>query len=301
MGATLQKLFDRTRDMMRDTPDYDQLTASLTSSTTNVTVADSSIYSKRWPIEIDGETMMIRSVTNSVTLSVVRGWRSSTAVSHANSAAILMQPNFYATEIINAINGAIQGMYPYIYKPVVDTSLQVLTNQYQYVIPSMPGYTNYPIPAIYHVEVLQPGDYTYRLTHRWEVLRGFVTSGSPSLSGSVASTYPILKFKSLPPITGVIRLHGYGPQPPLVNFTDTLDDLFPPQCEYLLHKLAAGYLGLSAELGRARADSGPVDTRTAANAPGTSLRAAQGVLNRSDQEMLRTAMPPLPRHIKAVI
>ncbi len=301
MSTSLQTLFDGVRDMMRDTPDYDVLTAALSSSTTNVTVADTTMYAKRWPIEVDTETMMIRSITNSVTLSVTRGWRGSTTASHASSAAVLVQPNFYAAEIVRAINNAIQSMYPFIYKPVVDTSLTVQTNQYQYVIPDMPGYTGYPIPAIYNVEVLQPGDYTYRLSRRWEILRGFVTTGSPSLSGSISSEYPILKFKSLPPITGVIRLHGYGPQPPLVNFTDTLDDLFPKQCEFLLYKLAAGYLGMSAEMGRARSDSGPIDTRSAANAPGTSLRAAQGVLGRADQEMLRTAMPPLPRHVKAQI
>ena len=83
--------------------------------------------------------------------------------------------------------------------------------------------------------------------------------------------------------------------------TDTLPTLFPPQCEYLVHKLAAAYLGMSAEMGRARSDAGPIDNRTAANTPGTSLRAALGVLGRTDQEMLRTAMPTLPKHIKSVI
>ena len=301
MSTSLQTLFDRTRLMMRDTPDFDQITASLSSSATTVSVADSSIYAKRWPIEVGTETMVVTSLASSTTLTVRRGYLNSTAASHANSAGILIKPAFYASEILTSINSALQGLFPYVYKPVVDTSLTVLTNQYQYVIPDMPGYSGYPIPMVYHLEILQPGDYTYRLTHRWEVLRGHVTSGSPSTSGSISSTYPIIKFKSLPPITGIIRLHGFGPMPPLTALTDTLDPLFPPQAEYLIYKLAAAYLGLSAEMGRARSDSGPIDNRTAANAPGTSSRAAQAIFSRMDQEMLRTAMPPLPKHVKAVI
>lgn len=300
--ATLATLVDQTRNFIRDTPDYDQTTTSLNASTTTVQVADVSLYRGRWAIEVDYETIMLRNVAPSGTsMTGTRGWRGSTATSHANSAGVFIRPAFYAQEIIDSLNHAVQAMFPYVYKPVVDTTLTVLTNQYQYVIPDMPGYVGYPIPLIYRVEVLQPGDYTFRSTRRYEVERGFVTAGSPSLSGTVASTYPIIKFRGLPPLSGVIRIHGYGPFPPLVNLTDTTDPLFPPAAVRLLPKIAAGYLLISGEAGRDRSDTGPTDRREEANLAGSSLRTGMSVLQRSDLELLRAAQPPLPRHIKAVI
>src|SRR5207253_3010335 len=101
------------------------------------------------------------------------------------------------------------------------------------------------------------------------------------------STYPIVKFRSLPPVGATIRLHGYGPFAPLVNLTDTLDPLFPPQVAYLLHKIAAGNLLMSAEAGRDRSDSGPVDRREEANRAGASLQTANGVLSRAEFELIR--------------
>ncbi|MHB8742560.1 MAG: hypothetical protein ACYC9L_05480 [Sulfuricaulis sp.] len=299
MATTLQTLVDRTRNFLRDTPDYDQVSASLTSSQTTVSVADTTVYRQRWPIEVDYESMMIRSISGGL-LNVTRGWRNSASASHAASASVLMRPAFYAQEIIDAINAAQQACFPYIYKPVVDTSLTVVANQYQYSFPNMPG-TSYPIPFIYKIEILQPGDYTFRLTRRWEIGRGDVTSGSPASSGGISSTYPILKFKSLPPISAVIRVQGFGPMPTLVNLTDTLDTLFPPQCEHILHRVAGAYLLQSGEAGRDRADTGAIDRREEANRGGLSLQTASGVISRAEMELIRTAMPPPPRHVKAVI
>lgn len=305
MATTLQTLVDRTRNYLRDTPDYDQLSASLAIATAGTnstfTVPDNTIYRKRWPIEVDYETMMIRSLGGTQSITATRGWRGSTAASHANSAAVLVRPSFYSAEIIDAINGAFYSLYPWVYQPVVDTSLTVLTNQYQYVIPSLPGFTGYPIPAIYKLEILQPGDFTYRSTRRWEVARGTVTAGSPTSVGGVTSTYPIIKFKALPPIGSTIRIHGYGPFGPLASLTDTLDPLFPPQVAYLLHKIAAGNLLMSGEAGRDRSDSGPIDRREEANRAGVSLATGTGVISRAEFELIRNAMPPMPRHIKAVI
>lgn len=298
--TTLATLVDRTRNMMRDRPDYDQLTTSISASTTTIPVADSTVYRPRWQIEVDYETMMIRSLPTSISLSVTRGWLGCAPAAHAAGEGVMIRPAFYAQEIIDAINTAIGMCFPYLYSPVVDTSLVAQTAQYQYVIPNMPG-TTYPIPIVYHVDFLQPGDLTYREARRWSIHRGTVTSASPSMSGSVASTYPVIQFKSLPAVGGTIRVHGFGPYPPLVNLTDTLDPLFPPQCAYLLHRIAAGYLAQSGELGRDRSDSGPIDRREEANRGGLSLAAGMNVLGRTELELLRNAQPPMPRHIVAIL
>lgn len=304
MATTLQTLIDRTRDFLRDTNDFDQLTTSLTGTagTTTVSVADATIYRNRWAIEVDYETMIIRTAPSfGGSLTVTRGWRGSAITSHSSGAGVLVRPAFYAQEIITAVNTAIFTLYPLIYRAVVDTSLTVGTNQYQYVVPNMPGYTSYPIPMVYKVEVLQPGDYTFRGTRRWQIHRGDVTSGSPSLNGSVASTYPVFQFKSLPPIGGQVRVHGYGPFPPLTNLTDTLPSSFPPQAEYLLHRIAGAMLLQSGDAGRDRADTGAVDRREEANRGGLSMQTAMGVLSRTEQELLRNCMPPLTRHIQSAI
>ena len=294
-------MVDQTRRRLKDWPSWDQLTVSLGSSGAGITVADTSIYRSRWGIEVDYESMFVTSITGTTGANVIRGWRGSNAVSHANSASVFIRPSWFYADIVDALNDALNSVFPFIYKPVVDTSLTVQTNQYQYVIPSMPGYTSYPIPYITRLEVLQPGDYTFRGTRRWEVLRGAVTAGSPATSGGISSTYPVIKFKSLPPISATIRVHGFGPMPPLVNLTDTLDSLFPPQCQYILTKLAAGYLLLASEASRDRDDGAAIDRREEANRPGAALQTASVHLNRGDMEMLRNAMPAIPRHVKAVI
>ncbi len=301
MATTQLTLIQQTRRYLRDWADFDNLTASVTSFGTSVSVADSSVYAKRWPIEIDQETMIIRALESATSLTVQRGAYGSTAVSHSNSTSVLIRPQFYATEIVDALNEGMQSAFPYIYRPVVDTSLTVATNQYQYVVPNMPGYTSYPIPRIYRVDVLQPGDYTFRNVRRWEVARGFVTAGSPASSGSIASTYPIILFKSLPPIGSPIRVHGFGPFAPLVNATDTLDSLWPPDAAYILPIYAAGSLLLSGEARRVRIDSGAVDDREQANRTGSSASIGSLLLNRFRSELMSCSMPPLAKHIKMVI
>lgn len=304
MSTSLQTLVDRTRNFLRDTPDFDQLQTSLSASVASNTVgvSDTGRYRVNWPIEVDYETMMIRGITSTGnTLTTSRGWRGAAVATHAANASIMIRPAFFAQEIIDAINTSFMLLYPNVYQPVVDTSLTVQTNQYQYVIPTMPGFTGYPIPAVIGVEILQPGDYTFRRTRRFQIHRGTVTSGSPTTSGTVSSTYPIFMFKSLPPIGAQIRVHGFGPFAPLVNLADTLNPLFPPQIEYMIHKIAAGYILQSAEAGRDRADATPVDRREEANRTGASLSTAMTLLSRSEQELLRTCMPPMPRHIQAVI
>lgn len=292
--------------MLRDWKSFDVLTASMGASDATMTVMDASFYANRWFNEIDQEVLMIGpSATSSGTSqNVMRGMFGTIATSHVNASSILVRPEFYSVEILDALNEAIMSMFPAIYKPVVDTSVAIATNTYSYVIPSMPGYTNYPMPYVWKASILQPGDYRYRQSRRFSIRRGASTSGSSTTTSS-SSLSPAIEFKSLPPVGSTLMLQGFGPFAPLSALTDTLDTLFPPGAEYLLPIYAAGSLLMSGEAGRVRVDTEAVDTREQANRVGASSDIGMRLLARFRQELTMgaasSAMPPLPRHVRSTI
>lgn len=302
-APTALYLVQQTRRYLRDWKAFDLLNASITASGTSLTVSDTTIYARRWPVEIDQELMMITSLASSTQLLVNRPMFGTTAVSHASSAQLLIRPDFYAIEILDALNEAIMACFPAIYKAITDTSQVVATNTYSYTIPDMPGYTGWPIPFVNKVEILQPGDFRYRGTKRFQMRRG--TSASGSVTSIADSLSPAVVFKSLPPVGSQIRISGWGPCQPLANINDTLDSLFPPQAWYLLPLYAAGSLLMSGEAGRVRYSTGAVDTREEANRVGASLQAGLTLLNRFRNELLTgaasSAMPPMPRHARSNI
>lgn len=288
-STTLATLVQRTRRFVRDWPDFDSLTASVASDTTTITVADTSIYGQRWPIEVDDETMIIRSLSTATVLVVERGAYGSTAATHANGADVLVRPSFYRAEIVDAINQAILGTWPYFYLPITDTSLNTLDSTYEYTIPNVSSSyagNTIQIPAIYSVMLKYPGDLTYRESRRWFIVKG---------------TTRLLKFRSAEPAGASIRIMGFSPFPALVNDSDPLHALFPPQGEYILPMGATAYLLMSGEAGRTRFDTGATDTRESANRIGSSMSAGLQLQQRFMQELLKVAMPPLPRHTRMVL
>jgi hypothetical protein len=296
-GATLVQ---RTRRYLRDWRDYDALAVSVASSSTSLVslvVSNTNIYMPRWPVEIDQEAYIIRSVDSSTYLTALPGAFGSARTSHAASTSILIRPNYYANEILDAVNEAIMAMFPAVYKPVVDTTSTALANQYSYSIPSMPGYTNYPIPYIYRVETLVPGDYRFRSSSRWEVVRGASTSTS-TVGTLNSSLSPAIRFRGLPYTGSTLAVYGFGPFPPLSGINDTLDPLFPPGAEYLIPIYAAGSLLMSGEAARVRISSEAVDDREQANRAGSSSNIGLQLLNRFRNELLQgsasSAMPPMP-------
>ena len=307
MATTALTLIQRTRRYLRDWKDFDATTTSVGTSDTFLNVPDITIYGPRCTLEIDQEVILSpASVASSGTQlqPIRRGMLGTTAASHANGASILIRPDYYSVEILDFVNEAIMAMYPAIYKPVMDNSTTIATNTYTYSIPMMPGYTSYPIPYIYKTEILQPGDYRYRSTRRFQIQRGASTSSSVSTVFS-SSVTPAILFKSLPPVGSTLKLWGYGPFPPLVNLTDTLDVLFPPAAEYLIPIYAAGKLLMSGEAGRVRVDVGAVDAREQANRVGASAQIGLQLLQWFERELTEgaasSAMPPLKRHAPSTI
>lgn len=292
MATSAATLIQQTRRYLRDWRDWDFLNASVNTSLTSFTVSDTSIYARRWFLEVDQEIVQVTSLASSTVLIGRRGMLGTTAASHASGTSVLVRPQFYSVEILDALNEGIQACFPAIYKPVV-ASVSGSDSTYAYSIPDMPSYTGYPIPYIYRVEIKQSGDTQYRQTRRFEIVRGT----------GLGTTTPAIKFMSPPMLNSNIRLRGYGPFPKLTSTTDTLDSLFPPQAEYLLPLYAAGNLLMSGEAGRVRSSTGAVDDREQANRVGASLQVGTSLWQRFRNELLNgsaaAAMPPLPRHSKS--
>jgi hypothetical protein len=284
MATTAQQLMDRTRRFLRDWPDLDTITASVTSTATTVVVADTTKYAVNQPIEIDSETMIVRALASGTNLTVKRGAYASTNTSHASSAAVLIKPQFFSVEILDALNYGLDMTFPWLYKEVDDISLSLLANTYEYTIPSSTG--SQALARVARIELKEPGDLAYRPLKAWEVLRG---------------TTSVIKFRRLYTTGSVIRVHGYGPFPHFTATTDSVDALYPYHAEMPLVEFAGSYLLESGEARRVRVDTGPVDVRENANRTGSSMSVSNAVLARFERNLARCAMPPLPRTAVAVM
>lgn len=285
MATSLSTLIDRTRRYVRDWPDQDASTASITNVATLLKVADTSIYRVNWPIEADQETMIVRALVNATDLTVRRGAFGSTAASHASGVAILVDPGFYAVEYIDGLNAGLDATFPALYRQVTNTTLISIQDTYEYTIPNMPSPATQPIPILDSIDIKQPGDFAYRKTKRWDLRR---------------SATPKIKFHDIPIIGSTIRVNGYGPFSHLSAITDTLDTFYPAHAESLLPIYAAGWLLQSGEAGRVRVDAGAVDSREQANRAGSSMQAGMQLWQRFRAELGIAAMPPLPRHVVSV-
>ena len=267
---------------MRDWPDQDALTASISNSGTTATVADSSIYTANWPIEIDEEMLIVRAKPSATTLTVKRAAFGTTGASHANGAAILVRPSFSSLEILDALNAALDQTFPYIYRPVLDTSLTTSADTYEYTVPNLPS-GGVPIPYLSRVEIKGSGETNFRAISSWTVRRGAT---------------PKIQFRRATEAGGTIRVHGYGPFTRLAS-GDSLDALFPLNAEPLLVWGAAAVLLASGEAGRVRVDTGAIDSREQANRVGASMQASNQLHQRFLLGLRDAAMAPMPKHLKA--
>ncbi len=287
MATTVSTLVQQTRRFMRDWPDLDALGTSLTSFGTSVTVADTSLYQSRWPIEVESETMMIRAVASGSNLTVLRGAFGSTAAAHSSGAEILIRPSFYATEVIDALNTGLDDCYPTLYKEVVNsTSLSVTSaTVYEYAVPFMTGSTTAYIDFLSSVELKSPGDYAWRHTDRWDIRRG---------------TAPVIRFHEVPAVGSTIRVRGFGAFSSFATVADTVDAQFPKNAESLLPLAAAAHLTASGEAGRIRMTAGAVDSREQANRAGSSMSLSNALYSRFLRQLENAAMSPLSPHVVSV-
>lgn len=288
MATSLDTLVQRTRRFLRDYPfPADALTASLSSSITTIPVGAGTQFAANTVFEVDYEAFLTVSVSTN-NLTVRRPWAGSTAATHASAAPVLIRPAFLSIEIIDALNAAKDEMYPYVYRPVNDTSLLPNSITWEFTVPNMPGTyggDTIPIPFISKIELLVTGDTSYRPVRDWTVRR--------------AAT-PKIVFRRAP-VSGTLRVHGFGPFPDLAAAADTVDPLFPKNAERILPLGAAVSLLGSGEAGRSRFDQGVRDDREAAVKPGNAISLANQLERRFEKDLSRVSMPPMPKNVVAVL
>lgn len=282
MAIAASTLIQRTRRFVRDYPEHDTLTASVTTSST-LTVADTSIYAVRWPIQVEQEAMLVKALTSGTVLTVLRGHAGTTAATHASGSTVLIRPHFLDVEILDALNSAIDSCFPLLYRPVAEEYTGVVADQYEYDVPTMTTISK-PIPIVTRIEYRYATGEAFRQLKGWRIVR----RGTP-----------VIKLASPLPAGGTLRVHGFGPFAHFTTVASELDNLFPVHAEDLLPLYAAATLLASGEAGRVRSDTGAIDNREQANRTGSSMSASNALMVRFERQLLRKAMPPMPRHVKA--
>jgi hypothetical protein len=259
----------------------DALAASCTAVAATLSVGDFTLYAKNFPIQIDSEIMYVTSATANP-IAVTRGVRGSTAATHASGATILVKPAFFDMDYLDALNGAINASFPWVYAPVYDDTTTTTATAYEYTIPNLNGS---PIPYISKLYFKETGDTAFRLFQSWEVLRG---------------TTPVVKLRRPLPV-GTLRFRGFGPIPQLASVADSLNSSYPTNIEDALTLYAAHILLASGESRRVRDDIGIRDDRENANRVGSSMTTSSNLLQRFQMRLRDSGMPPMPKHIVSVL
>lgn len=267
---------------MGDWPENDVSTASLASNATSLTVADSSIYTPNWLIQMGSEAMQVRSISNATTVVLLRGARGTTAASYANTSTVLINPRFLDVQYLDALNAGINACYPLLYQSVVDESISTTDSTYEYTIPNL---NSVPILSLSKLQFKEAGDLAFREFRSWNLYRG---------------TTPKIKLRRPLPI-GVLRIIGFSPLPNLTSTADSLSALFPVYAEDALTLFAAQFLLASGEAQRVRMDTGIRDDRESANRVGGSMSASTSIYQRFLARVSQSAMPPMPRHSMSIL
>jgi hypothetical protein len=279
MATAASTLISRCRRFMGDYGTTDTLSISLSSTATSMTVADSTLYSPRWNVQVDSELMYVKSLPSATVVGLVRGHMGTTAATHVVSSVITIQPAFADVEYLDALNAGIEASFPFLYQRVQDESLTAESQDWEYTIPSLNGA---PIPYISKVWVKETGDVVYREKRDWTVIRG---------------STPILVFDRDEP-AGTVRIDGYGPFPSLTSSSSSLSAQYPANAEAYLVEYACQRLMASGEARRVRQDVGMPDQRENANRTGSSMTAANALYSRANGSLARCAMPPMPKHVR---
>lgn len=129
LGQTLTTLADLrscVRLKLGDEPAIDFTTGAVNASTVTIPVNDMSLWGKGTKLVWDDspERSLVTATAGSSgagDITVIRGTHGSSASSHASGALLLVEPRFTPSQIDDAINGCIAGLYPSVYAPMFFT------------------------------------------------------------------------------------------------------------------------------------------------------------------------------------
>jgi hypothetical protein len=115
MAVSNTTLIPRVRRWLDERPFVDVATAA-SAGTTTVSVSDGADWEEGAILEFqdDGEQCLVRSVASN-NLTVIRGWNGTTAAAHS-SITVFRDPQYTYYNILQAIDSAIDKLYPYAYK-----------------------------------------------------------------------------------------------------------------------------------------------------------------------------------------
>lgn len=134
MTTSATTLVERTRDLLDDYgANQTTLTAAIsTTAATTCTVASVTDIAAGDYIQIDYEVMRVTNVAT-LTLTIERGQRGSTAATHADAAKVISQPLYPSHRMIYMLNAALGKLT----KQVSDTTtLDIVEDQFLYAVPS---------------------------------------------------------------------------------------------------------------------------------------------------------------------
>lgn len=137
--ASTGSLISQIRRILNDNPRIDTCLEAMDSSETGLDVGDGTLYSEGVVVEFqdNGEQCLIKSVSSN-TLTVIRGYKGTTASTHDNNTTICVDPVFQYIQVAQAISASINGLYPYVYKELNDTITPVSgTKWYDSAAPTM--------------------------------------------------------------------------------------------------------------------------------------------------------------------
>ena len=279
MATSLDTLIKQVRRFVRDWPEEDVLTASMSSTTSIASVAVATDYADGWLLEIDQEVLGSLGFNSGTDVKVRRGLRGSTAASHASLTTVLVRPTWLLQDYVDALNWAKNECFPKIYKDALDTSLTTLANTYEYTIPSIGGL---PMRYVSKVEFKAVGAVDYREVREYSIRRGAT---------------PKLQFLQDQDAGQTIRIHGYSPFPDIA-LGGSLDTQWPAQGDRLLVLGAASYLLASEESGRGRSDRPARQAQNEEMRAGARMNQANALDTRFRRSMVDAALPPLPIHAR---
>jgi len=140
--STFAQLADRVEAVLHgyteNTEPASWLTTSATSTTTSLTVYDASVIGRGY-VQIDDEIVFVNSTDNVSNVLTVAPWgraqRGTTAAAHDANSKVTMAPLFPRQEIKNAINNAIDAMYPSVFA-IGSYDFDYVAARYSYGIPA---------------------------------------------------------------------------------------------------------------------------------------------------------------------